>query len=311
MRCRLTVTRVEPECVLIDQVLRLHHGCARFKDLTAAGVSREQLRAAVSSQRVVRVHRGCYALPEASRVRQLATVFRGHLTCVTWARNVGLPVERPEPLVHLGVPSSRALGRARERPCHEVLLHRGGDYDADFAIGHLDVSAACTTPIQQLAMVEAALSRGMIVPSELSQLTSGTMRRRQWLRRRVRVGVQSLGETYARIALQEAGLDVVPQVCLPGVGTVDLVVEGRLVVEIDGYTYHSGQAQFANDRERDRSVNLMGLTPVRFTHADAVERLPELVEEVKGVLWRVGGSPPTLRTRMARAARDPTPMWWR
>lgn len=299
------------ESVSIEKVLRLHHGCARYKDLIAAGVSREQLRAAESSQRIVRVHRGCYALPEASRERQLATVFRGQLTCVTWARSVGLPVEIHEPLIHLGVPSSRALGLARERPCDEVVLHRGGDYDADFAIGHLDVTAACTTPIQQLAIVEAALCKGMIVPSDVTQLASGTASRREWIRRHAHAGVQSLGETYARVALQEAGLEVTPQVRLPGVGTIDLLVEGRLVVEIDGYSYHSGKAQFAVDRDRDRAVILMGLTPVRFTHTDAVERLSELVEEVHAVLWRVGGSSPTLRTRIARATRESTPMWWR
>ena len=308
---RTTASNADAEHVTIERVLGQYNGCARFKDLAEAGVSRQDLRAAVSSNRIVRPHRGCYALPDASREVVLSTVFRAQLTCVSWAHRVGLPLELPARHVHLGVPPSRGLGLPRQRPCDEVLLHRAGAYDADLAIGHLDIAAGCTTPIQQLALLDAALARGFIVPLELRQLSSGPTRRRDWIRRRVHAGAQSLGESYARVGLAEAGMQVVPQAWLAGVGAVDLLVEGRVVVEVDGHRWHSGQRQFARDRDRDRAVTLLGLTPVRFTHADAVERLDDLVEEVRAVVWRVGGGSESLRTRMDCAARESEPMWWR
>jgi very-short-patch-repair endonuclease len=297
--------------VTIEHVLGLYNGCARFKDLAEAGISRQDLRAAVACHRIVRPHRGCYALPGAPKEVVLSTLFRAELTCISWASQVGIPVERPASHVHLGVPASRGLGLPRQRPCDEVVLHRAGAYDLDFAIGHLDIAAACTTPIQQVALLDAALARGFIVPSELRQLSSGSARRRDWIRRRIHAGAQSLGESYARVGLQEAGMRVAPQARLAGVGAVDLLVEGRIVVEVDGYRYHSGKRSFADDRDRDRAVTLLGLTPVRFTHTDAVERLADLVEEVRAVLWRVGVGSESLRTAMDIAARGSEPMWWR
>ena len=308
---RATATNADSQHVTIERVLGLHNGCARFKDLEEEGVSRQAIRPAVNSHRILRPHRGCYALPDASIEVVLSTVFRAQLTCVSWAHLVGLPLELPAPHVHLGVPASRGLGLPRQRPSNEVVLHRVGAYDADLAIGHLDVAAACSTPIQHVALLDAALARGFIVPSQLRQLATGTTRRRDWVRRRVHAGAQSLGESYARVGLEEAGVRVVPQARLAGVGAVDLLVEGRVVVEVDGHKYHSGQRQFALDRDRDRAVTLLGLTPVRFTHADAVERLDDLVKEVWAVLWRVGAGSESLRTRMDSAARDSQPMWWR
>lgn len=49
-----------------------------------------------------------------------------------------------------------------------------------------------------------------------------------------------------------------------------------LVVETDGYAYHSGRAAFERDRERDQRLTLAGYAVVRFTY-DQVTRTPEVV----------------------------------
>ena len=50
----------------------------------------------------------------------------------------------------------------------------------------------------------------------------------------------------------------------------------RLVVETDGYAYHSTPSAFARDRLRDQHLTLAGYTVLRFTH-DQVTRTPEAV----------------------------------
>ena len=50
----------------------------------------------------------------------------------------------------------------------------------------------------------------------------------------------------------------------------------RLMVEADGYTYHSMPSAFERDRERDQQLTLAGYTVVRFTYAQ-VTRRSELV----------------------------------
>jgi very-short-patch-repair endonuclease len=65
-------------------------------------------------------------------------------------------------------------------------------------------------------------------------------------------------ETIARVLLRVHGLDVQTQVYLDGVGRVDLLVEGVLVVELDGFEHHSDRAHYRNDRRRANALTCMG-----------------------------------------------------
>lgn len=77
-------------------------------------------------------------------------------------------------------------------------------------------------------------------------------------------------ESLARLELVEGGLAVQPQVHIRGVGRVDMVVEGKLVVETDGREFHDTDDAFARDRKRDRALHGMGLVVLRFTRTDVV-----------------------------------------
>jgi very-short-patch-repair endonuclease len=62
---------------------------------------------------------------------------------------------------------------------------------------------------------------------------------------------------------------------------VDLLfVEAKLVVEIDGFSFHSGREAFENDRERDRQLTRAGYKVVRFTWRDLTERLDHVISEI-------------------------------
>ncbi|MFW2512305.1 endonuclease domain-containing protein [Demequina sp. SO4-13] len=93
-----------------------------------------------------------------------------------------------------------------------------------------------------------------------------------------------MSETCARIALRAAGLQVQSQAVFPGVGRVDLLVEGRLVVECDGREYHSDPRAFAKDRARDRELVAQGLDVLRFPYADTVYRPERVVSDVRRAL---------------------------
>jgi hypothetical protein len=51
-------------------------------------------------------------------------------------------------------------------------------------------------------------------------------------------GADSLLETLARILFREAGIATQTQVWLDGIGTVDFLLEGFLIVELDGVAFH-------------------------------------------------------------------------
>ncbi|GMA30466.1 hypothetical protein GCM10025875_04580 [Litorihabitans aurantiacus] len=80
---------------------------------------------------------------------------------------------------------------------------------------------------------------------------------------------RSAVETRVRLALRAAGLHVVAGARVPGVGEVDLLVEGCVVVEIDGFAYHGDRRQYRTDRRRDRAAARLGLVVLRFAFEDA------------------------------------------
>jgi very-short-patch-repair endonuclease len=93
----------------------------------------------------------------------------------------------------------------------------------------------------------------------------------------------SLIETIMRLALRQAGLTVRCQVGIDGVGRVDMVIDGWLVIEVDGFAYHSERAQYRLDRARANALAVRGYVLLRFTYEDVMHRLPETVATVLAV----------------------------
>ena len=63
----------------------------------------------------------------------------------------------------------------------------------------------------------------------------------------------------------------------------------RLVVEVDGWRYHSSRAAFEVDRARDRELMLRGLEVVRFTDRDVAAKPVEVASSVIALLRRCSG----------------------
>jgi hypothetical protein len=58
----------------------------------------------------------------------------------------------------------------------------------------------------------------------------------------------------------------------------------RLVIEADGYTYHSMPSTFERDRERDQQLTLAGYTVVRFTHKQVTRQPKAVADRVRRLL---------------------------
>jgi very-short-patch-repair endonuclease len=105
--------------------------------------------------------------------------------------------------------------------------------------------------------------------------------------RRIDASSQSLVETIARETFRSAGLQVESQRRFDRVGRVDLWVEGKVVVELDGQEFHSGQRDFVEDRRRWNELTLQQVWVLRFPAA-AVLRSPERVlAQVQAMLNRL------------------------
>jgi hypothetical protein len=61
-----------------------------------------------------------------------------------------------------------------------------------------------------------------------------------------------------------------------------------LVVETDGYTYHSMPSAFEADRARDQALTLAGYTVLRFTHHQLTRQKTEVARRLRRLLSRCG-----------------------
>lgn len=271
-------------------------GVARRRQLLARGWRDVDLLAAVRSGLLVRPWRGCYALPGAAPEAVRARVLSAQLTCASAARHLGLPVLAEDSRTHLALPSTRGLDPKDARRGDDVVLHRvpagpgtragPGDalcVDPAVAIDHL---AHCVRPVAQLAALDAALNRGLFGRERIWSMTATGRRRRAWLATHADPRAQSPGETVARLELVRSGFAVESQARVAGVGAVDLLVEGRVVVEIDGFAYHSDRVAFAEDKRRDRALMLGGVPFLRYPYLAVIAAPAAIARDVAALLAR-------------------------
>jgi very-short-patch-repair endonuclease len=91
-------------------------------------------------------------------------------------------------------------------------------------------------------------------------------------------------ESITRVRLRRKGLRVEPQERIPRVGTVDLVVEGRLVVEVDGREFHTSEDRFEEDRRRDAELVALGYRVLRFSYRQVLYDWPAVERAIRAAL---------------------------
>ena len=136
-------------------------------------------------------------------------------------------------------------------------------------------------------MVESACNRGDIEPSLLLRHLNGNRSgKARNVVSKVERGADSLLETLARVLFRDAGIATETQVWIDGIGRVDFLLEGFLIVEIDGLAFHLEPRQFKKDRRRDNTAARQGFAVLRFFYDDVVHAPESLLEQVREVLKR-------------------------
>ncbi|MHA7153751.1 AbiEi antitoxin N-terminal domain-containing protein [Arthrobacter sp. TMN-50] len=228
-------------------------GVARRKDLVSNGVSSHQLSAAIAAGRLAKPSRGVYCLPDANQALLTALCAGADLACVSEAMHRGLWILRPPSLIHVSVDHGNAL--------HGTFkVHRSAK-----PLTALDICVQCMRCLPELdalCIVESAVVLGAVSIPALRQRAAG--RRDVPLRKvidQIDPFSQSILETVAKYHLRRAGYSFQSQVYIKGVGRIDLVVEKVLGVEADGRRYHSGTADFEEDRRRG-NILMIGRVPI-------------------------------------------------
>lgn len=276
----------QPRQVDVREALLRCGGVADVGALSALGVTARQLQYASASGHVLRVRRGCYAVPGADPVVMAEVAWRAPATCISAAARLGLPVMVNDGRPHLLFQRTRTFSGRHLRPPTSVVAH-WADEPHEGVIAAIDHAHACVDRVGQLAIVDAAIHRQLIEYSDLAGLRHGGDSRRRWLARHADGSAESPIETIMRVAMKARGLDVRPQVAIAGLGRVDFLVAGRVIVEVDGRAYHFDSIAFAVDRKRDRIAAAQGYAVLRFTYAEVVHGAGDAAGEVAAVVARL------------------------
>jgi hypothetical protein len=121
-----------------------------------------------------------------------------------------------------------------------------------------------------LVAVDAALNRGLITMASVLGFRRCSRERRDFLLGHADARADAPGETIARLQLVQAGFSVRPQAYLDGAGTVDLEVDGLLIIQVDGYGPHSDRRAFTKDRFRGRAVIKAGRPQLSYAASELV-----------------------------------------
>lgn len=271
--------------------VREHLGAVRQADLRLSRQGRRVVQRLVESGLLRRHPGGLIAEPEVDERVLVARLHRGLVTCLHAADHYHLPVPSRLGPVHVLTPKGSTVARLHHERLHETRGRSTAPPRSFPVVSEARCVAdllCCAEEWTAMVAVDAALHRGRVTAEQIASYLRGSRRHLGRVRlSRASARSRSPLETLARIQLQDAGLPVDDGVVIGGVGEVDLLVGGGLVIELDGYGYHSDLWTFEHDRRRDRELVRQGYTVLRFTANEV--RSGRIVGEVAGVL-RARGS---------------------
>ncbi|SMQ62662.1 Very-short-patch-repair endonuclease [Agreia sp. VKM Ac-1783] len=260
--------------------LLTHGGVARRRDLERCGVSGMSIARMVQLGMLIRPRVGWYCLPDVDRRVIEAVRVGGVLTCVSAAAVDGLWVLDEEKL-HVCVRGNGSVFRSRTDATRyrahdergDVVLHwddqawsTSGGY-ALSRVAYLRHLVSCQSHRSVVSTLDSALHRGVLSDRDLGELRGSVPAVHRSIIDLVDGRAESGVESAARLGFLAAGLPFEVQVVVSEGLRVDFVIDGVIVVEVDGSEFHSGHEAFVADRKRDAFLNALGYRVLHFTYA--------------------------------------------
>ncbi|HET6301890.1 hypothetical protein [Microbacterium sp.] len=255
--------------------------------LLRAGWTDRQLAAAVADGRLLKPRPNAYLPPGVHTDTIDACALGGRLTCVSeLARRGVFVLEQPALHVHLHENRRRAPVLARPVRRHWDRLRRMPPLGAT-SVGAFDAvlqAVRCQPPRAAVATLDSALHLGALHPDDLDELFRQLPRRHAVLRKLIDSRAESGPETLVRLMLRSLGARFDVQVRIRGVGRVDFVVDGWLIVECDSEAFHSTWEDQRRDRRRDQAAAALGYSTYRPIAEDIMWRPEEVRAALAGLL---------------------------
>jgi very-short-patch-repair endonuclease len=267
--------------------LRRLGGITTRTRLGALGHPPVALRRAVDAGSVVRLGRSWLALPDASSEGRRAVARGGILGGESALRSYGIWVTADTGVCIATARSASRLPSLREgeyRVWREGMSRTAGEW----RVRPLEALAQYLPRVDDahhiVATIDSVLHQGLLAPVQLDELLERMPRRIRRLRTRLDPAAESGLESILRMAISSNGWRVDSQVQIPGVGRVDLLIDGWLVIEADGSAWHDHHEAIERDRERNSALVLRGYRWHRFGARQILHDLERCIEVIRKLL---------------------------
>jgi very-short-patch-repair endonuclease len=256
-------------------------GAARTGQLLAAGYSRRDI-AGLLELGVRQPRRGIFLAPGCDEELAAALHHNGRLTCASAAAHYGLWIRNPPAQLHLACNHGHGAGFIRHRttrfPSHQLQPFAAVEDVVLHGLG-------CLPPPASTALATSAI-RLHGVPVELLKDQLRGDRSAPVLRtlRELDLRAESIVEVDAQHLFRTNGIAFEPQVFLPGIGRVDFLLDGFLIVEIDGYAFHSKRADMLRDRDRNNTSTVKGYAVLRYMPEHIWFNQQQVLTEIQAAL---------------------------
>lgn len=253
--------------------------------LAEQGLTRHGIARLVAEGRLVRVRKGRYLEAGVESAVVDAAKLGGRLDCVSLLRSLGIFVHSHSTLhVQFSRGSSRLPPRPRTVTAHWRSSHQGRAALAAELLDAVTQSVRCQHPREAIATLDSVVHHGLLDEAAVAAVFARLPRRYRRLHALLDPRSESGPETIMRLMLRGLGCTVDVQVRIPGVGRVDMVIDGWLIVECDSSAFHAGWEAQRRDRRRDLAAAALGYTTIRPLAEDILYRREELVIAMKAVL---------------------------
>jgi very-short-patch-repair endonuclease len=243
--------------------------------LLAAGVTARRLERWVADGSILRLRPGTYACAHLDDEAVIAATAGTRLDCVSLlARIPEAWTGRAHHGIHVRAPVGRHVGSLPP----DAVIHRPRVGEPGI-VGALISASRCLDPVDWLACVESLLHLARIDERALEILAAAVRGSARPMLGRLDRDAESGLETHARCRLQDAGFAVETQVRVPGVGRLDLVVEGRVAVETDGRRWH--EHRFLEDRTKDLRIEAWGIRVLRIAPVHIFDEWAETLATIE------------------------------
>ncbi|MGG5174766.1 DUF559 domain-containing protein [Pseudarthrobacter sp. J1763] len=267
---------------IADYTARLG-GIAHSRQYQKLGFSRRAIAEATAQGLVQRVSAGTYSVLPASSPLHLAASHASALTCLSAAKHYGLWHLFLPQVPHLAV-----TGHLNDVPCvqHRTAGSLRGLTPPVLALKDVLLDALlCLSELEALVMVESACTRGDSSPGFLMRHLQGPRTgKARGILDLVEGGADSLIETVARVLFRRHGFHTETQVYIDGIGYVDFLINGCLIVELDGLAFHFNERQFKKDQDRNNRAAELGFRVLRFRYQHVVYSPEFMLEQIKSTL---------------------------